>query len=364
MTLERRYILNQIFPSAEAMLFDPGARDNCCEPYIRWKQACTALGYEVEGLREQPLEQCEWLVVWDAWSFEPSLVERVRRLAGRGRREVFEEIERLGSRRPKLALMLFEPPSIVTANADRTIHRKFDVVFTWSPELLAEDPSFYKQIYLPSPTNFPHVRALPFSEKKLLVDVSSWKFSSHPRELYSERRRTIRWFEEHYPDDFDLYGLGWNPRFSDFLRQKIRRPILKWEQYKSYRGPVGNKAELFPKYKFSLVYENIAEPSFISVKIFDCLRSDCIPVYLGAPDIEKHVDAGAFVDRRNFRSNEELGRYLASMTEAEYEGYRDAVRHYLAGDKFPRFLSENFAHLMIEGMALAPATAQPMEAMA
>ena len=32
------------------------------------------------------------------------------------------------------------------------------------------------------------------------------KWSPHPDELYTERKKVIRFFEEHHPETFDLYG--------------------------------------------------------------------------------------------------------------------------------------------------------------
>jgi hypothetical protein len=94
---------------------------------------------------------------------------------------------------------------------------------------------------------------------------------------------------------------------------------------------------------------------YVSLKIFDCLRCGVVPVYLGAPDIDDYVDQGAFVDRRNFKSMEELGRYLSNMREEEYKNYADSAQAYLESSKFKLFLSENFVGCMTRGLGLLPA---------
>jgi hypothetical protein len=50
------------------------------------------------------------------------------------------------------------------------------------------------------------------------------------------------------------------------------------------------------------------EPGWITEKIFDCMRADCVPVYWGASNVLDYVDPEAFVDRRRFASNSELER--------------------------------------------------------
>jgi hypothetical protein len=109
---------------------------------------------------------------------------------------------------------------------------------------------------------------------------------------------------------------------------------------------------VFPHYKFTLCYENMIEPGFVSVKLFDALRSDVVPVYLGAPDVENLVDPAAFIDRREFASDEDLGRYLSNMDEREYESYRAAAARFIRSDRFRRLCSENFARTFLQGLGL------------
>ncbi len=78
-----------------------------------------------------------------------------------------------------------------------------------------------------------HARALPVTlrvQERFCALVAANKRSSHRAELYSERRRAIRWFERHHPEQFDLYGVGWNrpllggPRRVQALDPSPRRP--------------------------------------------------------------------------------------------------------------------------------------------
>lgn len=353
-----RTILNQAITSVDRTFFDEHARDNCCEPYLKLRQRCAQLGYAFEAVRDQPLEDCHRLVIWDAYSIPPkNLIKRAVfnlriRKNGGSTRDLVAEAERAGLA-DKLVLVMFEPPSVCPGNVDPAVHERFPTIFTWDPTLV--DGRKYHRIYLPSPTEYPPVKSLPFSGKKLLIDISSYKFSTHARALFAERLGTVRFFQTHYPGDFDLYGEGWNPSFRQYLYRRLRNPAVRREFFPSYRGRVRNKAEVYPHYKFGLCYENIRDQTgYVSLKIFDCLRCGVVPVYLGAPDIDDYIDRGAFVDRRDFTSTEELGRYLSGMNEAEHENRLDSARAYLKSSRFKLFLSENFVACMTRGLGLGP----------
>jgi hypothetical protein len=165
------------------------------------------------------------------------------------------------------------------------------------------------------------------------VNITSNKRSADARELYSARLALIRHCEEAIPDDFELYGVGWAG--AD-------------EQRPSYRGMPANKWEVFPNFRFGVCYENTAGiPGYVTEKIFDCMRASAVPVYLGAPNVADYVDSEAYVDRREFASDEELVRFLRGVDERAYGRYREAAAAYLASDRFARFLPPAFADNII-----------------
>jgi hypothetical protein len=121
--------------------------------------------------------------------------------------------------------------------------------------------------------------------------------------------------------------------------------------YTSYRGTVKHKWDILPKYKFALCYENVSDqPGYITEKIFDCMRADCVPIYWGAPNVTDYVDPAAFIDRRKFSSNQELEAYLCGITERDYQRFREAIADYLISEKFKAFLPpafvENIVHVL------------------
>lgn len=355
---DARYIVNHVRGSAERTLFDPVARDNITEPYIRLRAKCAEYGYRFEGVHKQPLTECKWIVFWDTWRVGMDrplerLVNVVKAtIRSEAPRELFREAVR-ANLQDRMVLVMFEPPCVFPRNYDRALHEHFRMILTWDPTLV--DGRRYHRIYVPNPTSFQPVQAVPFSQKKLLVDVSAYKFSNHPRELYTERRRVVRFFEQHYPDQFDLYGEDWNPTLKDYLWRRLRSRLVRWESFPSYRGPVRHKWDVYPRYKFGICYENMLDqPGYVSIKIFDCMRAGCVPIYLGAPDINDYVDPGAFIDRRQFRSIDELAKYIAGMRPAEYDAFVAAGRRYLQSERFRPFLAEHFVETMVTVLGLTP----------
>jgi len=330
-------------------LFDPSARDAITEPFIHLRERLAGEGYRLETADDRPIKGSAFVLFWDFHEGLPApaplrrAARALRRLlrpkaaakAGRSARALYDECARAGLLE-RSVLITGEPPVVLPANWDPRVHALFSAILTWN-DTLVDGRKFHKFRW-PIPAAVPRVGPVPFEKKKLLVNISGNKLSSHPRELYSARRAAVRHFERSRPAEFDLFGPGWD-----------RLDTGGGEApYTSYRGTVRNKWEVYPAYRFGLCYENMRdEPGFITEKIFDCMRADCVPVYRGASNITDFVDAEAFVDRRRFQSEGDLGRYLAEMTPGDYSSYRDAIRSYLAGGRFARFLPPAFAETIL-----------------
>ena len=87
---------------------------------------------------------------------------------------------------------------------------------------------------------------------------------------------------------------------------------------------------------------------WVTEKLFDCLRAGTVPVYLGAPDVDRWVWPECYVDMRRFTSYEELREFLHSLSPAEIDAYREAAREYFASDEFHPFTKEAFAEIFEE----------------
>lgn len=242
----------------------------------------------------------------------------------------------------KMALIVAEGNVHLPENHLEKLSKMFPVVFTWN-DTMVDGKRFFKY-RVPQPVHWPSFDEVPFTNRKMLVNISANKYHSSPFELYSTRRKSIQYFENRLGDQFDLYGIGWNMPVT--YGQRFLK--LSFPLYKSYKGIINSKVDVYPKYRFALCYENAQEPGYVTEKIFDCLRSDCIPIYLGAPNITDYVPKGAFIDRRNFINDEDLAEFLLEMTEKEFNQYQKNIKEYLSGAQFSDFLSTSLAMKIID----------------
>ncbi|OIQ85888.1 glycosyltransferase family 10 (fucosyltransferase) [mine drainage metagenome] len=213
-------------------------------------------------------------------------------------------------------LMIFESPIVKPDNHDLEYHKKFDRIFTWGDDK-ADGHRYIKLNYVIDTEPYSDFSKLKsaFHQRKLCVMVAGGgKGGDHPNELYSHRIRAIRWFEASAPDDFDLFGLHWDPA-----------------QFPSYKGSVQDKLAALSAYRFAICYENaMGYPGYITEKILDCFRAGVVPVYGGAPNIERWIPMDCFIDFRNFQTYQQLYDYLSTMDEATHAGYMDRILAFLS----------------------------------
>ena len=244
----------------------------------------------------------------------------------------------------RLAVIVFEVETHLPENSSPKMFSMFPLVFT-ANDFLVDNKRILKFCY-PQPVRWPKINPVTFLKKKLLVNITSNKSMKHPLELYSVRNADIQYFSEKLPSDFDLYGFGWNEPKN--IREKIFKSSVVY--YKNYKGIARNVADIYPIYRFALCYDNAKIPGMIYERIFQCMRSDCVPIYIGAPNIKDYVDSEAFIDRRDFATQEDLKHYLTEMSKREYKIYREAIRSYLESSKFKQFLSTSFAETIVKGL--------------
>jgi len=243
-------------------------------------------------------------------------------------------------------LLIFESEIIRPDNWDTENHKYFKKIFTWNDDFIDNKKYFKINFSSKVPTN------LDFNigkKDKFCTMIVGHKFKTHPLELYSERVKAIRWFEENYPEDFDLYGIGWDQYYFKDILSKLNRfefltKVFK-PYYPSYKDVVQSKKKILERYKFAICYENAKDiTGYITEKIFDCFFAGCVPIYWGAPNVAKHIPANTFIDKRNFKTYEELYGYIKNIYNKEYMDYIDAIRDFIKSNKIYPFSTEYFAH--------------------
>lgn len=270
----------------------------------------------------------------------------------------------LARRHPEMYLLLAEPPIVRPDNYFRSNHVPFRKVMTWKKDLVASDPAKYLVIHNANKYRPNAFSTVPYARRKLCVMINSYMCSAHSRELYSERIRAIRWFEEHASADFDLMGLDWDKplfpgplaRLNFPLRFAYRRvpglKKIKINRYPSFIGPnKKSKHETLKDYRFCIAYENSVEPDYVSEKLFDCFFAGCVPIYIGAPNVLDYVPAETFVDMRQFASYDQLYRYLWSMPEADYNKILEAIAAFIKSPGIRPFTAEGAAEEFIQRFA-------------
>ncbi|OGS13412.1 MAG: hypothetical protein A2234_04100 [Elusimicrobia bacterium RIFOXYA2_FULL_58_8] len=249
-------------------------------------------------------------------------------------------------------LFLQEPAVIMPRNWEKSRHLQFDKVLTWNDDLV--DNARYVKANCPYPVPSSIPRNLEQKDRFCVIIAGHHKFN-YPFELYTKREEVIRWFEANHPEDFDLYGRGWDQYVFQGIkpiralnRIKILKKMLA-PSFPSYRGPVEKKYPVLARHKFCVCYENSSDmPGYITEKIFDIFAAGCVPVYWGAPNIAAHVPADCYVDKRRFSGYEELYAHLKRMTDAEYLGYLNAIEAFVKSEKGYEFSIPKFCETVIK----------------
>lgn len=248
--------------------------------------------------------------------------------------------------REKRVLTLLEPANINPSLYYLPFLRNtFHTVFTFDLNLIRKNPT-YTRINVPlgaEPNKYlvNPFRNMSFADKRLLVAVSMNRWSYMPQSTYSIRKLAYRHFERAFPEQFDLYGFGWNAP-SIFYERWFGHPI-----FPSWRGPIDNtyeaKVQKIAAYKFALCFENNAsEPGYISEKITDCLCARCVPIYYGSKGTDELIPRDAWIDLRDFRNFAELGNFLSSMNEERYNQYIAAIDQFMESKKLNFFSTDHF----------------------
>jgi hypothetical protein len=218
-------------------------------------------------------------------------------------------------------------------NSKTALHKLFSKIFTYQDKLI-DNEKYFKLNYS---FNFPNTIDKNINKRKLCTLISCNKTLNHPLELYSKRVEAIRWFEKHHPEDFDLYGVGWDkpnyvsgPKYKRIINRSIFLRKLFSKPYPSYRGKIERKKDILSNYKFCICYENAKDiPGWITEKMFDCLTAGCVPIYWGADNVSDHIWPSCFIDKREFPDYKKLYEYITTLSESEYLNYLNNIEKYL-----------------------------------
>lgn len=88
-------------------------------------------------------------------------------------------------------------------------------------------------------------------------------------------------------------------------------------------GPLTKKTTI-SRYRFTVAFENSIAPGYVTEKLFQPLRAGSVPIYRGAPDVDRYLPAGrCMINADDFGSPHELAEFLLQMIDAEYASYHE-----------------------------------------
>lgn len=234
----------------------------------------------------------------------------------------------------RMVMFVWEPPTLFPKMFSKSLTKYFSRIYTWEDDVI-DNKTYFKFYY---PVLQPMRDEIPaFEDKKFCTLVAGnppRKYYGRSGELYSERVRAIDFFEKVGEKGFEFYGRSWDK-----------------EKHPAYLGKAGNKLETIKNYRFAICYENTGTSNgYVTEKIFDCFAAGIVPVYLGAPNIEKYVPKTCFIDRRDFASMEDLYAFMKAMTKEEYNAYLQSIRDFLSSKQAQLFSRENFEQIFFEAV--------------
>jgi hypothetical protein len=338
---DQQFYRNQLFNPDVAVHY-PGALSSC-----RFYEFATDAGYQVvtaDLVDEMGIDPHNILIVTsDRMKWAEKLSERGGVLA---------------------ALNCFETPSFTWRfyrDLDK-ISSRFQYVFLFpgaAPRVRAKNTKFHPTLF-PQPYReiLPDGRNRDWSDRKFAAMVYSnivrrlimikpehmLAVLTDPDlrcELYSERRRAIRYFHRH--EGFHLFGGGWDRWRLGVSYGDYRAALHCYQGRCEYKNKIG----LLSGYRFSICYDNAIFPGYVTEKIFDCFYAGCVPVYYGAPDVSEYIPKNCFIDKRDFSSYRDLDRYLSQVGPTEFDGYHQAINDFLQSEAFEPFYQDNFARSLL-----------------
>ena len=139
---------------------------------------------------------------------------------------------------------------------------------------------------------------------------------------------------------------------------KICCDKLKSDRYQSYgRGwdkrcfkgslPKTGHLRVMSSHLFTLTTENSSLPGYVTEKMLYPMFCESIPIYLGAPDVEKYVPKGTFIDIRDFDKYEDVIDFIINMQPKQIEQYKKRIKKFVTSDQSYNFSSVTFAKKLV-----------------
>jgi hypothetical protein len=223
-----------------------------------------------------------------------------------------------GRRRAQLSLMIVEPDAVHAKHLrlSRLFHRRFFRVLTKNRALISAIPN--GQFLVFGSTFIPDPAAIDRTKTRLASLIASGKR--------------------------DWEGHLLRHRIVDHIRAKGLPVDVMGRGY----HPFADKADGLAPYRYSIVIENLREPSYVTEKLVDALLCDTVPIYWGAPDVGDPFNPAGLIQ---CQSEADIITALGHMSDADY-----AARHAAIAENRSSALAYANLHRRAAAAVLAAAT--------
>lgn len=165
-------------------------------------------------------------------------------------------------------------------------------------------------------------------------------------ELQNKRLEFVEFFGSQnclHSAQFRLYGNGWDSldNLPKTWENRLTEIIKKLNP-----KPVNDKFDAISNCKFNLCIENLRYKGYVTEKIIHSFVAGTIPVYLGAPDIEKYIPKNCFIDVRDFKTIEELFVYMNNISPQKAQEYISNGQEFLYSPEGQKYSFRGFAQLI------------------
>jgi len=192
--------------------------------------------------------------------------------------------------------------------------KKKAIIFQLEPDIRRKK---WGQFYLPSNDEF--FRAFVIDPDRC---VPGWNVRKTYNELMVEKIEKTKGFSavvsgltilEGHKDrlDFCLNYLSKIDCYDHYGR--------KCPDFRSYRGPIGDKKDALFPYKYTFAAENTYEDGYFTGKITDSIVSECLCFYSGCPNLSKYFDPRSFIQLDLSDKEKSLKIVKEAIENNEYE---------------------------------------------
>ena len=239
----------------------------------------------------------------------------------------------------KILKICDEPPVVEPEQHLKFFWNRFDIIITWTEHLLKASPKFVP-ISMPSCFGGPNRLKNKYDkeqysdfkavkkEKKICM-INSYKKCLVYGELYSERFKIAKWFEDVKDLPLHVYG-------------NIPSPL------RNYKGKLADKFSMLSRYLFSIAFENFYDPKwskgYVTEKVFDALFCYSIPIVYNNQTIESIIPSNCYVDYSSFSSISDFYTYLKNLSDEEIDNYLKNIHRFNQSFDYHTFYSIDMVH--------------------